>query len=313
MTIASRMLASLAFGLLTACQDPCSWSEPQPIQLGIGVQLDAVVELDRYGLYQSPYTHLAVGAHGTVVALADSSATVFEVGGSDLHAIEIVESKWWVVGDEGMAAVSADFGESWTQVELAGSNANLRAITDAGVGLVVVGDDEVLVQRPDTTWTHATPPQGGWGDLRGVHWDGERVYAVGLEGVVWSAANPTKTWVAEDVGVDVDLNAIGEIEDWHPFDEIGSFAVVGAEGTYLTHRRVAGWNRETSGTSEDLIAYSQGVVASAEGTLFKAESDGSLTPLTEFPGTRNLDYRTYGYEVLLVGDNGRAATVYTCD
>lgn len=324
-TIGFRLLAISTLGTMTACDPPCGWKDVDTFQLGIPVELHAVVaidSLDDEGLWHD-HDYLAVGPAGTVVKLeypfeaigAAPLVDVFTVGAVDLHGVVNLESNWWVVGDGGMAAVSADFGQSWTQVDVAGGTANLRAIADAGVGLVVVGDGVVLAQGPDRTWKETPPPEGGWGDLYGVFWDREQVYAIGRAGVVWSTVDPLGSWVAQDVGVDVDLNAIGEVASWpsyYPGD--GMFAVVGANGTYLTHAWEGGWTTHASGTTEDLMAYSHGRIASADGTIFAAESGGSLTTVGSIPGTRALAFSEYYRELMMVGEDGTATHVayYDC-
>jgi hypothetical protein len=294
LTLAISLLsASLAIAGISACNylGDCSggWDD-WPLELDTSADLLAVAE--------GTDVYVAAGTAGTVVWAADWGSGSATVGDATLRSLWIDEFVWWVVGDEGMAAVSGDRGLNWTIVEL-GTSADLYAILNVGSRLVVVGDDVVLVQAADGVWSEVTPPGGGWGKLRAVQDSATRTYVVGLDGVVWSATDPTGEWVRESVGVDVDLFDVVRYGD-----HVG---IVGAGGTLLV-RDGDGWSRAQTGVEVDLIAWAGGLVLGAEGQVYERRSELEL--LDTFAGARALATDKYGDGIVMVGDGGMARTMY---
>lgn len=311
--LALCLLATASLATLTACRDcDVGWHELKTASLEIDAELEAVVgpgvRFD--GDENRQYENLAVGTNGTVVAwgsefhydVTELFVEVFEIGAADLHAVVVREGSWWVVGDDGMMAVSADNGRKWAIVNL-GITADLRAIVDTGLGLVAVGEDVIVVQAADGTWTSAPAPVGGWGSLRGAYHEGTRVYAVGLAGVIWSATDPSGVWEAQDVGVDADLFAIGKLYS-SSHGEPDLIAVVGADGTFLTHRPGSGWTTMDIGTHEDLVGYSDGATLGAEGTVFEVDEDGAVTIVGNFVGVSALRVDPNWGDIVTLGDGG---------
>jgi hypothetical protein len=326
-TLAPRLLATfaaglagLALGTVTAChQCEAGWDELRTLSLGTDLDLEACARANVLddGNPDRQYEYVAVGAGGTVLAwgfdflyggVTELFVERFEIAEVDLHAVATREGSWWVVGDDGLIAVSADIGRSWSRVEL-GITADLRAIVDAGVGLVVVGDGVVLVQAADGTWTETTPPPGGWGDLRGVHWDGNRMFAVGLGGVIWSTEDPRGFWEAVDLDTDADLLAIGGLSS---LDPSAGIAVVGAGGTFWALEAGRDWRAMDVDTNVDLIAHSPPHTLGADGTVFRVEADGGVTIVGTFEAARDLHVDEWDYLTILDGD-GTASTVWFTD
>jgi photosystem II stability/assembly factor-like uncharacterized protein len=273
----------------------------ESIELGVDVDLQAVTglsdSLDPY--WRSYFEGLAVGSSGTVVAWGwdhDAEARFverFTVGEADLRAAWAAPSAWWVVGDDGLVAVSGDLGQTWTTVVL-GTDADLRAITSVGSRMVVVGDDVVRTQSIDGSWSEPAH-DGEWGQLRALHREGGRLWAVGLEGVIWSTADPSEAWMREPSGVETDLFDVG-----HHYDGV---IAVGAAGTLLL-REAGVWTRVKTREQVDLIAYEREAVLAANGELFEITGKRhELSSIDSFPGARAL-----GGEggVLVVGDDGLA-------
>jgi hypothetical protein len=269
------------------------------------VPLDEIITVGETVLY---YTTLAVGAEGTVVLRGNYERgpdhhEAWTVSDVDLRAVTVATTQagtqWWVVGDGGFAAVSYDYGESWTPSDL-GTTADLHAaLTAVGEiqGVVVVGDEAVRVHRD--TWLEPPTPDGGWGQLRGLAQlaDPEsRIFAVGLGGVIWSTDDPAGAWTAEDSGVDVDLLAVGLLG----YDE--ELVAVGAGGTVLL-REQDGWRAIESETTVDFIDCAGvghfGVLLTAQGDVLEFPG---FAPVERVEGT--LDLGSDGYGLLAVGESG---------
>jgi hypothetical protein len=309
-TTAIAAAASSLEGCAFACLSYDPWSETETIELETDADLHAVVRLPERNEGNRIHTGLAVGAGGSVIAWGDDYDLTnyshlpfvehWQVGEADLHAAWADESTWWVLGDAGTVAVSHDLGLTWTPVDI-GTTANLRGIAKVGSQLVVVGDGVVWVQGSAGNWTEALAPAGGWGELRAVHHDGSRVYAVGLSGKIWSAADPSGEWVAENIGTDVDLFDVGRFRPH--YNEV-LIAVVGAAGTLLL-RDASGWDRVNTRTSVDLIAYDDGGVLAADGELFEISEKQRLRSVESLPGAQALSY-VRGLGALAVGADGVA-------
>lgn len=314
LTLAIRLLSAAAAGAALSTMGGCpffgcgdtGWQETNEIDLEVMADLRALIEISDWSEDRS-YTHAAAGAGGTVVAWGsdwnadgETFVDVFDVGDADLNAIAVVEDSWWVVGDGGAAAVSGDRGGSWSTVDLAGTTSDLYGITMAGALLVAVGEDVVVVRQPDGTWMQVEPPSGTWGSLRAVHYDGERLYAVGLSGVIWSTEDPNGLWVVENAGSTDDLWDVGT-----RFLSTEQTVVVGAGGTVLFHDE-SGWTRGDTNVSEDLIAHSNGRALAADGRVFDIGDDGQLTEVARFEAALDLSSLSYG-GVTVVGEDGFAA------
>lgn len=320
LTLALRLLTAAAATVALGTMDAClclgvdrGWQATEVIELGISADLHAVVPLSDSDNARR-YEYLAVGAAGTVVAWGNGDGGTGElfvessvIGDVDLRAAwaELIDHdeppSWWVVGDGGTAAFSSDRGQTWTLADL-GTSANLHAITDVGGRLVVVGDDVVRIRNADGTWSEPPTPAGGWGRLRGIHGDAdsERVWAVGLDGVIWSAEDPSEVWVAEASGVGTDLFAIGSLYE-------GRVAAVGAEGTFLLHD-ASGWTRVETDEQNDFVGYGSNRVLAVNGDVFELEFRNDkvrLEHIETFAGARAF---SPGYYLMVVGDAGVAAS-----
>jgi hypothetical protein len=313
----------LAIGLLgmngCGCAGWVGWGENTPLELGVSVDLHAAAPLDE-DVTPLTYTGLAVGADGTIVAWGfdfnvdfDDREPFVEVsafGTADLRAISAERGSWWVVGDAGTAAVSDDHGQTWMGVDLA-TTADLHAIARVGSQLVVAGDEIVLVQNGDGTWTQAAAPDGEWGQLRALYNYGARLHAVGRGGVIWSTIDPLDEWVAESSGTQADLFALGELRRASEGDTV---VAVGAGGTVLL-LEPNGWDQVRNGENADLVDYVEGRALGANGELFDVDHRGKLSYVDTFPGGQAIAEAGYFQnEVAAVGDDGAAffKQYYTC-
>jgi hypothetical protein len=323
LSLAIRLLstacAGVALGTLTGCPfifgcgGETGWQAQEPISLGVDVDLEAVVRLsesegDRY------WSNLAVGAGGTVVAWGETLGDVVEpfverfvVGGSALRGAAVSVDGWWVVGDGGMLAFSETRGQTWSTIDL-GLAANFHAIGTFMDRLVIVGDEVVVVRDPSGNWMEVPAPTGGWGQLRGVFSDESRIYAVGLAGVVWSSGDLFGAWVAEDVGVDVDLFDVNQ-----HYGESDQILIVGAQGTVLAGGSDVGWTRIETETSVDILDCSESTWLRADGVVTELQYDGELVQVGTFSGARALRHESYG-DLVTVGEAGAAVRVnyYEC-
>jgi hypothetical protein len=232
-----------------------------------------------------------------------------DLGDADLRGAWVNEleeydtASLWVVGDVGTVAVSDNLGITWDTLTLPGGAANLHAITGFSGRPVIVGDELVLVQLADGTWIEPLPPAGGWGQLRGVATVRERIYAVGLGGVVWSASDPSGEWIAEPIEVNVDLFAVGDYGS--PFAPPYEVAIVGADGTLLLLRS-NGWIRPNTGVTVDLLDFDGNFALGADGGVYEVDSDGPLILTETIEGARALSVDALFGGLATVGDDGSA-------
>ena len=247
-------------------------------------------------------------ANGTIVIWGETGEVikVSSIGTADLRAIRVSESEsgaggLWVVGDAGTAAVSGDHGQTWQLVTLP-TTANLHAIVDIGDRLVVAGDEVVLVRGTDGTWTEAKAPDGGWGQLRALHDNEGRLYAVGLGGVIRSTSDPSGEWIAESSGTQADLFAIGNF-----YLEPVTVAAVGAEGTFLV-RKPKGWDRLNTRVSDDFLAYDEHRVLASDGRLFHIGERGKLSLFTRIADAKAMT--PVMEHAFLVGKNGTVSAIH---
>jgi hypothetical protein len=304
----SALASGIAGFVGVGCGGYCSFDgerEPSvPLDVGVDVDLHAVVRLDEL-VGNRYYEQLAVGQGGTIVAWgvveSGNDSTPFvemsSLDGADLRAIWIAgridyasSLSWWVVGDAGTIASSDNSGATWNPIVLPGIDADLHALTGHSGRPVIVGDDVILVRRPDGTWTEPPTPPGGWGSLRGIGTNDELIYAVGLGGVAWSTTDPSGEWTAQDVGTSVDLFDV-HVESYASYgvDYIGSgVTIVGAAGTLLFYDS-RGWRRPETDLSVDLIDLDGRCVLAADGEVYELGSGEVLTAFDSIPGAEAID------------------------
>jgi photosystem II stability/assembly factor-like uncharacterized protein len=310
LTLAISLLGAAAMSVALTTTSGCTPLECNiddelfAFELGVIADLHAVARLDDHAAPRS-YDGIAVGAVGTIVVWGydeESNGDFQEAssfGTADLRGISWQPGSWWIVGDAGTVAVSGDRGQTWNPVALP-TTADLDAIAHVGLRVVIVGDDVVLVQAVDGTWVDMPAPSGSWGQLRALYLHGDRLYAVGLGGVIWSTTDPLGEWVAESSGTQADLFAIGQFHD----GSNDTVAAVGAAGTVVVRQSDA-WNQLDTDESEDLVAYTDGYALAANGVLFNVGSGGQLTStIVAEPGVRAM--YSDGPELLIVGADGAA-------
>lgn len=309
LTVAMSLLGAAAISVALTTASGCAPLECNiddelfAFELGVIADLYAVAPLDDHDAQRS-YDGIAVGVAGTIVVWGydESNGEFVEAssfGTADLRGISSRPGSWWIVGGAGTVAVSGDRGQSWIPVALP-TTADLHAITHVGLQVVIAGDEVVLVQAVDGTWIDMTAPTGNWGQLRALYHHVDRLYAIGLDGVIWSTVDPRGEWVAESSGTQADLFAIGQFYD----GSNDTVAAVGAAGTIVVRQSNA-WNQLDTDESEDLVAFVDGYALAANGVLFDVGSNGQLTPkIIAAPGVRAMC--RYGANTLIVGDEGAA-------
>jgi photosystem II stability/assembly factor-like uncharacterized protein len=300
-----RLLAtSVSLVAFTAC---CGgWERPETIAFGTNEDLAAVTWIEGCDAVEC---WLAVGSNGTVAwahGRRPGQDIVYEAKSARLGAVDFTDvlttaSAWWIVGKGGTVTTSDDAGDVWQWLDV-GTTADLYGISEHGQWLIIVGDDVVVVRLPEGDWVNVPAPSGGWGPLRGIfsNFNDARVYVVGLNGTVWSSADPSEEWALEAVGVENDLFAISVVSD-----RIG---IVGARGTLITGDHENGWTRVATGIKADLVDVSGTAVLAAGGGVFEY-ADGSFTSIrTLFSGAKAL-YST-GDDIAVVGKNGAAQRLH---
>jgi hypothetical protein len=304
------LAATAALGLVPGChfcQDG-GWQPPKSTDLGVSSNLHSVVA-----------PGIAVGSAGTVVAWGQSLDGEPVVETSILADVELWGvtdaggGRWVVVGDGGFAAVSDDWGQTWTTLDL-GTSADLHAVLAVDESVIAVGDEVVRVRQADNTWLEPTAPQGGWGQLRAIGSfypdEDPGVFAVGLGGVISSTTDPSGVWVAEDSGVSVDLFAVGPLQ-W-------TVGAVGASGTFLV-REDGEWRPIETERTADFIDYQEfdpyGVLLAADGDILQFHLTDGFRYLDRIEGARDLAASSPYYELIAVGDAGLAVSMdrRTCE
>lgn len=306
-------LVAAAPGCTVVCTGDLPDSTPVPVELGVDVDLHAVVDLSLW-IGERNYNALAIGEAGTVVIWGHDYSgkgsvpivDVFEVGDAALRGAWVDDGSWWVVGDGGTLMASHSRGASWDSVDLQ-TSADIHAITGFAERPIVVGDELVALRTVDGTWAQPAPPPEGWGSLRDVFVDEGVVYAVGLGGVVRSSSDPlgegVGEWLVEDSGLGEDLLALGRIGNI--YDEDPKIVALGASGA-MTLRDTQGWTPTPSGVSVDILDLSGDRAIGAGGELYEVASDG-LSLVDTIPDARALSRDTYGWSMMYVGIDGSAA------
>lgn len=299
------LAALTALGALPGCYlcPDSGWQPPKSFDLGVSSNLHAVVA-----------PGIAVGSGGTVVAWRRSFDGELAVETSTLADVELWgvantgEGRWVVVGDGGFVAVSDDWGQSWTTLDL-GTSADLHAAVAVDERVVVVGDEVVRVLEADNTWVEPTAPQAGWGQLRAVgapSYPGSDpgIFAVGLGGVISSTTDPSGVWVAEDSGVSVDLFGVGPLQR--------SVAAVGANGSFLVGE-AGEWRPIETERTVDFVAYQErnpyGVLLAADGEIREYHLTDGWRHIDWLEGAQALAVSGSLDNFLAVGDAGMAVSV----
>lgn len=314
--------AAATTGMLATASACClseGWEPAESVDVGVSADLDAVTHLP-----DPEFSYLAVGSGGTVVVWTDSStgevnAKAHTVPGEvDLRGAASRANgdsrEWWVIGDGGFAAFSADRGETWSTVDLA-TTADLHAIIEIDDRLVVVGDDVLRVGEPDGMWFEPPMPLDGWGQLRDIVHDESsmRLYAVGLGGRILTVDDPSNEWAAEDSGTTADLFAVGQ------FWEEELIGASGAAGTVVVRELDASeWRSLDSGVETDIIDYQSGYFLTADGELLEAGPEGDalvLERLETLPGAQAVirHQHTEGTKLIVVGDAGLVSVKWAAE
>lgn len=315
---------TLVFAGLTSMACSESGWQSEKVKLGVGADLSAVEATPS----QSPFHgYVAVGASGAIVSWEsknprrrkDRFIRVRDIGDRDLRALSWLPHResLIVVGDGGTAALSDDFGDSWTSLEL-DVDADLHAILYVFAGWVgrtlILGDDVVLNEQPDGTWAPLPPPEGGWGDLRAGD-SRYRTYLVGLEGVVWQNAepfDPASPWIRQPTGTTADLFAVDSGP--HSEETAESMVVVGSQGMLLIYDSGT-WERIDTGRTADFIRYSDPLLLTDEGEILELDWDDEgieLEHVRTFPGALGFD--TWPpHDKMVVGVDGLVMHLYNDD
>lgn len=268
--LASSCAASAAVAL-PACNAHCpDWAAPESFTLAPDADIVAAWRFDYDG------QRYLVAAGGVVIEL-DAGGSRHQPVDGELHGFARTLEELIVVGDGGALAVKGVDDTSWETVDI-GTTADLwQVVTSQYIDgrHVIVGDGVMFAYDPETsTWEPITPPEGGWGDLRGFSYDVHEtlLIAVGRGGLVWTAERLEGPWKREDPGIDADLTVI-------------QGARAGGVGGVVVERGSDGtWRRIDLGTTADVMAMFFDFTLTGDGQLFKG--DERLAQLE--PGLRAL-------------------------
>ncbi len=282
------------------CTD--GYHAPEPIASGVVGELRAVGFSERGNF-------VAVGDSGVIAYKDDFDARVKSVQpvSADLYAVtpDARGGEALVVGARG-TMLAALHGEAWSVVDVGTSN-DLRAVLQVEQAsrsyAIAVGDEVVVVRDPGAdVWQTLAPPEGGWGRLRGVYATDERVFVVGLAGVIWSTEDPHGSWARDASGTDEDLLAVGG-------SSVELFAV-GAGGTLVHHEQEGDWRPMTLDLDVDLVDIDyDGVVLAADGRLFRIDDTATDVEPLFAVGSRSHALAYYGSSFMIVGEGGHMSSM----
>jgi hypothetical protein len=214
----------------------------------------------------------AVGRYGAIATSTDGVSWSNVSGGSDRNFRDITRGLYIAVGNEGMLATSPE-GATWTE-RPSGTSNNLRGVTFFQNRFVVVGEQDnvgatILTSATGVAWSRSTAP----GNLFGLAHNGERLVAVGDNGVVVTSSNGV-TWsnvfsaTRPNPAGNRNLNAV----TWGG----RRFVAVGRDGTVLVSSNGLDW-ASASFDSPNLhgVAYGDGLyvaVARAGGVAYSTNA-----------------------------------------
>jgi hypothetical protein len=320
LTLAIRLLTAAVIGAAFigveagCCENP--WNHPVDFKLDTDADLNDV----------------ALGGLGFIIATADGQLiqasnhgetwdpvvqqdSVEYAGPVPLNAVAIGDSylvtvpEYWVVGDQGLLLHKPEDG-AWETIDL-GTSARLADILFVhDQWIVIVGDGVVRTRSLSESggdWISPLEPEDGWGDLRAVFGDGERIWAVGANGAAWVSSDPTTTWEREDTDLgNVNLNGGGLVGYY------GRAVIVGDGGTMAWFDGARWWAKHT-GVDVDLLDYAGGIALGRDGRLFEA-NDGELRRVDKAEGlNRALVATDLEYGVMVVGEGGRGRWFHGLD
>lgn len=252
---------------------------------------------------------VAVGSYGAIATSTDGLNWSQFSGGSDRNFRDLTRggSLYVAVGNEGMLLTSPD-GTAWTG-RVSGTSNNLRGATFFKNRFVVVGEEDesgatILTSTDATAWIRSTAP----GNLFGLAHNGERLVAVGDDGVVVTSLDGL-TWTnvfnatRPNPAGNRDLNAV----TWGG----GRFVAVGRDGRVIVSSNGLDW-ASASFSSPNLhgVAYGNGLyvaVARAGGVAYSTNATNwesfRLDNADEFS-----DVGFGGGEFIAIGENGMMFT-----
>lgn len=291
------------------CED--GYHAPEPIVSGVAGELRGV------GFSERGY-FVAVGDSGVIAYKDDFDARLKSVQpvSADLYAVtpDARDGEVLVVGAQG-SLLTSTHGGAWSVVDVGTSNdlwAVLHVEQASQAYSIAVGDEVVVVRdQGAAAWATISPPEGGWGGLRGMYASDKSMHVVGLAGVIWSTDDPHGTWTRDESGTEKDLLAVG--------GSIIEMFAVGAGGTLLQHEQAGGWRPVPIDVDVDLVDIDyDGVVLAADGGLFRINDTATGVEALFDVGSRSHALGFYGSSFVIVGEGGKMSamllgTVPQCD
>ncbi|HEY0138095.1 MAG TPA: hypothetical protein VGB85_28610 [Nannocystis sp.] len=199
---------------------------------------DLPVEATILGDVWSTYdgSQVLVGSGGVIVEDVTSTPRIHRPVTADLRGVTITRELVVAVGDGGTVVVASRGSDEWQVIDL-GTTADLHAVT--------------------TFETEA----------------GEEIVVVVGEGVMFARAAETGAWSA----VPAPKGGWGSLRGVDAQPYTGTIVAVGRGGAIWRASDPNGtWQREDSGTSEDLTIVRLGLIGGTNGTLLRLGDDGTL-------------------------------------
>lgn len=308
LTLAIRLLttacAGVSFGLTTGCFCAEPWSTVE------GIELDTSANI--LALAQDGAAFVAVGAGGVVVHYREAndadgeSAQVSNPTNADLHGV-ISKGGTLVVGDAGTILSSEDQGVTWV-VRDSGISDNLLAVTrvnlESGSALVAIAAEQVLYSTDKgATWIVVPAPAAGWGGLRTVFSNDDRLFVAGLGGTLWSTDDPAGAWLRENPGITDDVIGGGQMSKYGNGPAI---ALATASQVYYREDNGGDWRTISASFDGAIAAYSGPYLVTVNGTVYQVEDRGGATEIANV-GLSPLAIAGGGDGFVVAGEGGNAA------
>lgn len=210
--------------------------------------------------------YVAVGARGTVITSPDAITWTLRHSGvtRTLNAVATDGERIVVVGSGGTLIVSED-GVTWSKETGVGTS-GVQDVIWTGAMFYAVGDASRAYSSVDgVNWSPHNAPSS----MESVIWDGERLIAVGAQGVMgYSVDNDSLTRVIRHQSR-ASLAAVASNGDRH--------VVVGKGGEIFTSDDLVTWTERTNpaGTRLDMVAWNGSrYLAVGRGNTILSSSDG---------------------------------------
>ena len=270
------------------------------IGVGPGIEYDSFVAVGLAGL-------ISTVDGETATVLSPVNVTLRAVTRRESRLLAVGDQGSILVSDDAGQSWSARVsGTSSSLIAIVHAQlSGVDFVVAVGVEVIVVSADA------GETWTQVTAPAQGWGTLRGVFATNERVYAVGDAGVGWSSATPAGLWNIEALGTTANLLGGGaHYADTGSGPSESEALLIAAADNSVIVRDSSGWSTRALELEGDVIGFSGGYLLTSTGAVYDLDGTGIASRLpSDFTIEVEAIHADSG-GVLAVGKAGKAERIY---